>query len=215
MPIIDTRPPPPFWRRDADGRFGEVPASVPPQVCLHACDNFMHGDDVLTNNRTWKQKLLMWAKVIFRFLEGCTKSSGAHCSSPGPLDEAGFVVFVQVKEDLSGPSVPFDEFVVREPAATRVRQMDGYGDLQQPAYTPRAEQPTATAREMYPQGYALDPAEPHRDSRGTVPETDASYERSDRMTAIRRDLNDWRLQRDESAEMYQYRDANVPRMRRH
>ena len=91
VPIIDTRPPPPFRRRDADGRFGEVPAAVPPQVCLHACDNFMHGDDVLTNNRTWKQKLLMWAKVVFRFLEGCTESSGAHCSSPGPLDEAGLL----------------------------------------------------------------------------------------------------------------------------
>ncbi len=113
---------------------------------------------------------------------------------------------------MSGSSVPFDEFVVREPAAARVRQMDGYGDLEQPAYTPRAEQPTASAREMYPQGYAQDPAEPRRDSRLPVPEAD---ERSDRMTAIRRDLNDWRLQRDESGEMYQYRDANIPRMRRH
>ncbi|BDA46052.1 hypothetical protein COCOBI_08-1440 [Coccomyxa sp. Obi] len=114
----------------------------------------------------------------------------------------------QVQEEAAGPGVPFDQFVVREPAATRVPQMETYGDFQQPV---RADQASASGRERYLRGYQPDPIEgPRVDSRETMSEE----ERSDRATAIRRDLSDWRLQKADS-EVYQYRDANIPRMRRH
>lgn len=117
-------------------------------------------------------------------------------------------MIVQVQEEAVGSSVPFNQFVVREPAATRVPQMESYGEYQQPV---RAESASASGRERYLRGYQPDPVEgPPMDSRKTLPEED----RSDRATAIRRDLSDWRLQKADS-EVYQYRDANVPRMRRH
>lgn len=116
-------------------------------------------------------------------------------------------------EEPSGPGVPFEEFVVREPAVTRVPQMEGYGDFQQPAYIPRAERAIASAM-GYPASYPVDPAEsPSRDM--GKPEADQNDQvRSERVAAIKRELPDWRLQRD-SQEVYQFRDANIPRMRRH
>lgn len=117
---------------------------------------------------------------------------------------------MQVQEEPAGPGVPFDQFVVREPAATRVPQMESYGDYQQPV---RGEQASASERERYSRGSQPRPMEgPRMDRREPMPDAEGS----DRATAIRRDLSDWRLQKaDAETQVYQYRDANIPRMRRH
>jgi hypothetical protein len=120
--------------------------------------------------------------------------------------------------------VPFEEFVVREPAATKAPELEAFNsERQRPAMPQRGpalpKQPYYTA--AYPRmaegGARENKRGEEEGERGSGADRDGEEDKTMRVAQIKRDLSDWRLQKREMDEAYQspYPDKGVPRMRRH